>query len=380
MRKRWKEPTINSPTKKRPYFWFRITDSAGRKPVYTFRSYNEARRKLGELHNKLFDPIHNDSVSEIEIEVAIDCFLKQKKDIKGVVRYYDYKRNVMMFVNEQKLRYIEDLKGRLRDYFDWRKENGISGKGGAHKTINEERRFLSQVWECNIKNRNIPEYDLFTRSRNNPVLAIAPLPRKPKRQSRVIPKDELIKISQQAIEESKRDGIDWHGIYITLYSCGCRRDEVRTMKPEYIDLDNNIIRFPYTKTGVPKCIFIHPRIKPILARAKGRAIQNKAKVAFPNTKGEMLHKNAMRYKLIEICKKIGIQKCTVHDLRHTFASEIALSQETRLKQGAWKSEQTFQNTYNNPPGEVIRREYNSWDLNFLPMPDDLDKDTEKTQG
>lgn len=94
----------------------------------------------------------------------------------------------------------------------------------------------------------------------------------------------------------------------------------------------------------------------------------------------MLHKNAMRYKLIEICKKIGIQKCTVHDLRHTFASEIALSQETRLKQGAWKSEQTFQNTYNNPPGEVIRREYNSWDLNFLPMPDDLDKDTEKTQG
>jgi len=250
-------------------------------------------------------------------------------------------------------------------------------KGAANKTINDERAFLSAVWESLITYKKIPEYDSATYSRNNPVSSVKLLPKKPKRKGRIIPEDELTKFFQGAIEESKAEGVDYYGVYLTLY-VGCGREmEILSIEPYQVDLNNNEIRFPDTKPGIEKRIPIHPFLKPYLAIAKEKAIKKKSKYIFPNREGHILPKNNPTYTMIKICKKIGIPRSTVHDLRRTFASNPKLSRETKIRIGAWKSKKTFDDVYNNPLDEALRQEYFKWDISFLPKPseDYLDKDT-----
>lgn len=255
-------------------------------------------------------------------------------------------------------------------------------KGGANKTINEERRFVGAVWENLIVYKKIPEYDLANHSRNNPVSSVKPLPNKPKRKGRVIPQDELVKIFNGAIEESKVEGIDLYGVYLTLYvSCG-RNMEILSIEPYQVDLVNDEIIFPDTKTDTEKRIPIHPFVKPYLAKAKERAIKEKFRYIFSDKNGHILSRNKPTFIMIKICKKIGIPRTTVHDLRRTFASNPNLSRETKIKIGNWQCKKTFDNVYNNPLAEPLKQEYIKWDVNYLPKPQEgyLDKDTKKTQG
>lgn len=126
MRKRWKEPKINPPTKKRNYYWFRITDSYGKKPIYRFPDYNEAKKKLAALHYQLLNTIYNQPVNRITIEAGIDFYLKGKKDLRGVTRYYDYKRNFLGFAKERGIRFIDEVIPELiQEYMLWRQNYGM---------------------------------------------------------------------------------------------------------------------------------------------------------------------------------------------------------------------------------------------------------------
>lgn len=126
MRKRWIEPKINPPTKKRSYYWFRITDSYGKKPVYRFADHNEAKKKLAALHNQLLNSIHNKPLDRITIEAAFDFYLKYKNDLRGVARYYDYKRNFLGFVNERGIKFIDEVNSELiQEYMLWRQSYGM---------------------------------------------------------------------------------------------------------------------------------------------------------------------------------------------------------------------------------------------------------------
>lgn len=255
-------------------------------------------------------------------------------------------------------------------------------KGCANKTINEERRFISAVWENLILYKQIPEYDLATYSRNNPVAPVKPLPKKPSRKGRVMSQDELVKFFTGAIEESKAEGVDLYGVYLTLYvGCG-RKMEALRIQPHQIDLVNDEIRFPDTKTDPEKRIPIHPFIKAHLAKAKERAVKAKCKYIFPDKDGHILPRNKPTYMMVKICKKVGIPRATVHDLRRTFASDPTLSRETKIRIGNWRCKKTFDDVYNNPLAEPLKQEYIKWDVGYLPRPQEgyLDKDTKKTQG
>lgn len=79
--------------------------------------------------------------------------------------------------------------------------------------------------------------------------------------------------------------------------------------------------------------------------------------------------------MLKICRKVGIPRSTIHDLRHTFASNPKLSRETKIRIGGWKNKKTFDEVYNNPLDEPIKQEYIKWDVSFLPKPEEgyLDK-------
>lgn len=126
MRKRWKEPKVRYPTKKRSYFWFRITDSYGKKPVFRFSSYDQAKKKIGELHNQLLNTIYSKPLDRIGIEAAIDFYLKGKKDMRGVTRYYDYKKNFLGFAEERGVKFIDEITSELmQEYMLWRQNYGM---------------------------------------------------------------------------------------------------------------------------------------------------------------------------------------------------------------------------------------------------------------
>jgi integrase len=142
------------------------------------------------------------------------------------------------------------------------------------------------------------------------------------------------------------------------------------MRKSYVDMGRGLITIPkeLTKTDREKCIFIHPQLKPILQEALARS---KSTYVFPNWDGSMLNKNAIRIKMIEICRKTNIPKATIHDLRHTWntiSSVKGLSAEARQKIGGWASRTVMDLVYTHIPTDRIRAEY--FAIDYLPRPSD----------
>ncbi len=119
-----------------------------------------------------------------------------------------------------------------------------------------------------------------------------------------------------------------------------------------------------TKTDVPKPIDIHPQLLPVIIQAMEKS---KSVYLFPNENGQPLHKNAMRTKMMQICKKAGIPKATTHDLRHTWntvSKMKGLSEDARQKIGGWSSKKIMDDTYTHVPDAHIRAEY--FALDYMP--------------
>ncbi|MFH0827439.1 MAG: tyrosine-type recombinase/integrase, partial [Candidatus Omnitrophota bacterium] len=90
----------------------------------------------------------------------------------------------------------------------------------------------------------------------------------------------------------------------------------------------------------------------------------KGKLMFPDAKGKLLHRNKMRDRMHKICDKIHIERATVHDLRHTFASRQGLPDRVKQIIGGWSSKQVMENTYIHTPEDYVKEEY--FKVDFLP--------------
>ncbi|MCX5698779.1 MAG: site-specific integrase, partial [Candidatus Omnitrophica bacterium] len=144
------------------------------------------------------------------------------------------------------------------------------------------------------------------------------------------------------------------------------QDEVRNLEKESVDLTSGFITILNTKTDKPKVIPIHPQLKSILQQAME---QSRSKLVFPDSKWELLNKNKFRYKMRNICDKVGIEKATPHDLRHTFASRQGLSDRVKQIIGGWSSKQVMEKTYIHTPEDYVRDEY--FKVDFIPKPKKL---------
>lgn len=354
MRKRIRVPKVY---KDGHWYCFRIINSFGKRIRVRSFSQREAILKREEMVSQLFSTASDQPTYRVEIKQGIDFWLNSKKgsiDETSYVRYGGHMDNFLEFINTKRpnLKYFDEIRPEhIKEFMDYR----LNEKGRATKTINSERMALNNLFSVLIEHNKIPE--------TNPVAKVKPFKVIKVQKRRCLTDEELFKFLEAAKEESK--DINWYAIYLTLYITGMRRDEVRKMEKTDVDLTKDTITILNTKTDNPKMIPIHPQLRPVLQQAMK---QTKGKWVFPNRHGELLHRNKLRDKMHKICDKIGIERATVHDLRHTFASRQGLSDRVKQIIGGWSSKQVMEKTYIHTPATYVREEY--FKADFLPKPED----------
>jgi integrase len=268
------------------------------------------------------------------------------------LRYRSDTDNFLEYLNAKhtELHYFDEIKAEhIKGFMDYR----LNEKKRATKTVNCEKMALNNLFSVLIEHNKIPE--------PNPVSKVKPFKVIKVQKRRCLSDEELAKLLNGAKEEG--GNINWYGIYLTLYVTGMRRDEVRTLEKSSVDLNRNVITVLNTKTDKPKVIPMHPQLKPVLHQAME---QSKSDLVFSDSKGKLLHKNKIRDKMHDICAKVGIEKATPHDLRHTFASRQGLSDRVKQIIGGWSSPQVMEKTYIHTPEDFVREEY--FKVDFIPKP------------
>ena len=107
-----------------------------------------------------------------------------------------------------------------------------------------------------------------------------------------------------------------------LILTGCRLGEIQTLKWEYVDFDNSILRLPDSKTG-KKTIYLGAAVVDELKRIPKLA--SNPHVICGSIEGQFLADVQGPWELLR--KAAGIEDVRIHDLRHTFASRaVALGQ------------------------------------------------------
>lgn len=104
-----------------------------------------------------------------------------------------------------------------------------------------------------------------------------------------------------------------------LMLTGCRLGEIQTLKWEYIDYDNELIKLPDSKTGA-KIVYVGDIVINVLEEIKNnprRPTDNPYVVwgRKPDTYLNNVHKPWRRFR-----KLAGLDDLRIHDLRHSFAS------------------------------------------------------------
>lgn len=83
------------------------------------------------------------------------------------------------------------------------------------------------------------------------------------------------------------------------------------------DIENNFIKVRVSKTSAGiRTIPIHQKIKSIIEDF----FKNSSPFLYPNKKGQLLNYATFNYRFNKILEDLGLQKHTIHDTRHTFAS------------------------------------------------------------
>lgn len=363
MRRRYREPEID---KKGKLYWFRITDSFGKRKEIKAFTKREAKVMRADMLKQLFSDLGNGFAYRITLEQGKQYWKENKKDTvtaSSLERYGTILENFTIFLKSEypNIRYLDEtLKD---DNFALKYRKYRLQKGRATKTVKDEEIVLSEMYELLIKKNKIPH--------KNPFSELKPLAIEPVQIRRVLSNDDLKKFFEVA--KSMSQPVYWYGLFMILYSAGMRRDEVRLMKKASVNFDSGYFELPKSKMKkdkvISKTVPIHPKIVPILKEAIARS---KSEYVFPDDDGEAMPKNKIRDEMMKICKIAGIPKSTPHDFRHTWTTKTRLagmSNEARREVGGWSSNDVMEKTYTHYPDAKIRDEYFAVDfLDFTGKP------------
>lgn len=164
-----------------------------------------------------------------------------------------------------------------------------------------------------------------------------------------------------SVEEADRlcDAYDPHARPIALFLrfTGARVQEALQLQREHLDMVRGTAWFPRTKSGNPRTVALHPRVRVALAAmfeaqeerrklgkrigpAPGHVFLNRIGRPYADTRDyKMPGGNPLRAVHRAACKRAGIVDFRAHDWRHTFAAHMVMAGvdlETIMRVGGWK--------------------------------------------
>lgn len=106
-----------------------------------------------------------------------------------------------------------------------------------------------------------------------------------------------------------------------LLATGVRARELRNVKIEDIDFENNVIKLQITKNNKARIVPISTALKSVLTEyLTYRQSKSDDDYLFPNIYGEQLPRTTLQMSITKYCKKRGIEKYSLHLFRHCFAT------------------------------------------------------------
>ncbi|MBL4725158.1 MAG: tyrosine-type recombinase/integrase [Rhizobiaceae bacterium] len=264
----------------------------------------EALAILGEIAKGLDPALMRDAESKIpSVKKLADRFMdeevKPKRKPNTIIQYQDFLD-----------RLVEPKIGKLR--VDQVKLSDIAAlHHGIRKTPYQANRVLAVLsamfsWAglVGIRERN-----------TNPCIGISKF--KEQKRERFLSVDELANIGEvlRQCEQDETETPYAIGAIRLLIFTGCRRDEILTLKWNYIDTDKSVLYLPDSKTGQK---VVHLNAPALETLSKIPKIEGNEFVIVGKREGERLVN--IRKIWFRICALAEIEGVRVHDLRHSFAS------------------------------------------------------------
>ena len=159
------------------------------------------------------------------------------------------------------------------------------------------------------------EAEGFRPNHTNPVMHVKNFGEEQRK--RYLTSDEMTALGEvlSQYEQSGRFGPYVIAALRLLSLTGARLGEIRTLKWDWVDFDNQVLNLPESKTGAKSIHLSAPALQ--ILRALPR-MENNPHVICGEKKGA--HLVNLQKPWTEIRKKAGIEDVRIHDLRHSFAS------------------------------------------------------------
>lgn len=330
------------PKKKRgKYFVIRITGSNGSRPwVKLGETRQEALSAYADYIKQLKCKRDPYPTYRATIRQAIEAYYEIKQGrVKenSLRRFKEIINNFQQFIATRYplLSYLDELETRhFAEYMNYRIKTGASPV-----TVNFERDTLSNLFNLLIKERNLPI--------GNPVKNTSSLS-EPVQDNFFYNDKEVLKILEVSMQFSKR--INWHAIFTVLFYTGMRRNELRYLTWNDLDLDRECIYIKpkqITESLVfePKdkeirTIPIHPVLLPIL-----KSLPKKHKKwVFVNSVNKIISQDKTRQEFQKICREAELPIKKLHKTRHSWASlmtQDGVPLDVIQELGGWSDPETM---------------------------------------
>lgn len=109
------------------------------------------------------------------------------------------------------------------------------------------------------------------------------------------------------------------GLIIVALNTGMRLSECFNMRWDAVNLENDIIKLPKTKSGKVQSVPMNATVANMLARLRGK---NGEEWVFPSVKMKGRPPTQIRKAFGKACELAGIKGLRFHDLRHTFGTRL----------------------------------------------------------
>lgn len=211
---------------------------------------------------------------------------------------------------------IKIMNGDIKSAQEQCKKRGRSRVTGGKEAANRTVQLLSAILNF-ARHRELID--------KNPAKFVK-RPKTPAKETFLVPQDikHLGTILKHPLYCDKKEAIN--AIKLLLLT-GCRKNEILSLRWDFIDFDNQCFRFPDTKTGKQNRVFGIAALR-LLKEIKSK---NKSPWVFPATKGSG-HYIGLPKIFTKICSSKLMNDCAdsvttfsqqnikLHSLRHTFAS------------------------------------------------------------